>query len=184
MAESSAHQLQNICVFCGNGSRNLPDFINATRELGIVLGEQKICSMYGSSDIGFTGFILEATTIDGNKIVLNTHERLLELNDRVDAFIALPNGFKTIEEIFTVASWSQQNRYQKPIGLVNVNNCYNLLLLFLDGAYQHEASLFMPILPMSSLICYMHIIPSLSHPLLDLYMMIIRGRGDMNLVKN
>lgn len=90
--------------------------------------------MYRSGDVGFMGFISEDIAISGNEIVSNTGDKHLELNNRVHTFITLPGRFKTIEKIFTIASWSQQNKYQKPIGLLNVNNFYSLPLFFIDGA--------------------------------------------------
>lgn len=82
----------------------------------------------------FIGFILEVTAVGENEIVPNTRERLLELNNHVYVFIALIGWFKNKEEIFTTVSLSQQNRYQKLIGFLNVKDFYSLLLFFLDGA--------------------------------------------------
>lgn len=72
----------------------MPNFINIARALGRVLGKQKICSMFGNDDFAFTGFVADVTPTSKKEIVPNTYERLLEMNDRVDAFITLSNGLK------------------------------------------------------------------------------------------
>lgn len=98
--------------------------MNAARDLGKILSKRKIRSIVGSSDIGFIGCVTEIILTTRHGIVSNTYERLLDLSNCIDAFIALPGGFKTLEEIVTIVSWSQQNRYKKPISLLNVNNFY------------------------------------------------------------
>ena len=60
------------------------------------------------------------------------------LLEKFDAFIALPGGYGTLEEIFQIVSWAQLNIHQKPIGLLNVNNFFDGLLSFLDHAVEHK----------------------------------------------
>lgn len=74
--------------------------------------------MYGSSYWVY-GFVPKTVATNGNETVPNIYKRLLEFNNHVNTFIG---GFKTFEEIFTTTSWSQQNKYKKPIGLLNINN--------------------------------------------------------------
>ncbi|XVF36800.1 hypothetical protein REPUB_Repub19eG0089300 [Reevesia pubescens] len=66
------------------------------------------------------------------------HERMDIMIENVDAFIALPGGFGTLEEIFQIASWSQLNILQKPIGILNVNDFYDSLFSFLDHAVEQR----------------------------------------------
>jgi uncharacterized protein (TIGR00730 family) len=65
-------------------------------------------------------------------------ERLSVMFNHVDAFIALPGGLGTLEEIFHIFSWAQLNIHQKPIGLLNVNGFYNTLLSFLDHTVEQQ----------------------------------------------
>ncbi|XVF20526.1 hypothetical protein REPUB_Repub12eG0008100 [Reevesia pubescens] len=66
------------------------------------------------------------------------HERINIMIANADAFIALPGGFGTLEEIFQIASWSQLNIHQKPIGMLNVNGFYDILFYFLDHAVEQK----------------------------------------------
>lgn len=90
--------------------------------------------MLRNNDFRFLGFVTEAIPTIGNETVPNTYERLLKFNNHVNTFITLPGGFKTLEEIFIIASLTQQNKYEKSFGLLNLNNFYNMLLFFLDGS--------------------------------------------------
>ena len=66
------------------------------------------------------------------------HKRIAKMMCNADAFIALPGGFGTLEEIFQVVSWAQLNMHHKPIGLLNVNNFFDGLLSFLDHAVEQR----------------------------------------------
>ncbi|XVE86506.1 hypothetical protein DITRI_Ditri18aG0039000 [Diplodiscus trichospermus] len=66
------------------------------------------------------------------------HERLLKMMEFGDAFIALPGGFGTLEELFQIVSWAQLNIHQKPIGVLNVNGFFDGLLSFLDHAMEQK----------------------------------------------
>ncbi|XVE71159.1 hypothetical protein DITRI_Ditri10aG0128000 [Diplodiscus trichospermus] len=66
------------------------------------------------------------------------HERLLKIMEFGDAFIALPGGFGTLEELFQIISWVQLNIHQKPIGVLNVNGFFDGLLSFLDHAVEQK----------------------------------------------
>ncbi|XVF12273.1 hypothetical protein REPUB_Repub08aG0101500 [Reevesia pubescens] len=73
----------------------------------------------------------------GNEILVSCmHERMNIMMENADAFIALPDGFGTLEEIFQVASWAQLNIHKKPIGILNVNGFYDGLFSFLDKAVE------------------------------------------------
>ncbi|XVF05115.1 hypothetical protein REPUB_Repub05bG0143900 [Reevesia pubescens] len=75
----------------------------------------------------------------GNEILVSCmHERMNIIMENDDAFIALPGGFGTLEEIFQVASWAQLNIHKKPIGVLNVNGFYDGLFFFLDKAVEQR----------------------------------------------
>ncbi|XVF29181.1 hypothetical protein REPUB_Repub15cG0098000 [Reevesia pubescens] len=77
--------------------------------------------------------------IVGEEIIVSCmHERMKTMIDNVNAFIALPNGFGNLEEIFQIASSVQLNIHRKPIGVLNVNGFYNSLFSFLDHGMEHK----------------------------------------------
>ena len=154
MAESSSRQITNICVFCRSGSGNSPKFVEAAQELGRVMAQRKIHLVYGGGDLGLMGAVSKAAQDGGSqvlgiiprtleeanligkknseeKIVSSMSERLTEMINHADAFIALPGGLGTLEEILTVVSWANLNIHQKPIGLLNVDHFFDFLFIFL-----------------------------------------------------
>lgn len=156
MATTSKRKLTNICVFCGSSPGNRPEFVEAAKELGRVLAERKMHLIYGGGNLGLMGAVSKAAAEGGSQvlgivpkaladadiiektngeelIVSNISDRIIEMINHADAFIALPGGIGTLEEIFTVASWAQLNIHTKPIGLLNVNHVFDVLLVFLDN---------------------------------------------------
>ena len=155
MAESSSRRITNICVFCGSGSGKNPIFVDAAQELGRVMAHRKIHLVYGGGDLGLMGAVSKAVQEGGSqvlgiiprtltetnligktngeeKIVSSMSERLTEMINHADAFIALPGGLGTLEEILTVVSWANLNIHQKPIGLLNVDHFSIFCLYFLQ----------------------------------------------------
>ena len=97
----------------------------------------------GSQVLGVVPKALAEGDIIGKTIGEELHvstisERLSVMFNHVDAFIALPGGLGTLEEIFHIFSWAQLNIHQKPIGLLNVNGFYNTLLSFLDHTVEQQ----------------------------------------------
>ncbi|KAJ0484268.1 putative LOG family protein [Helianthus annuus] len=72
-------------------------------------------------------------TLGDVKLVLNMHQRKAEMTRQADAFIALPGGYGTLEELLEVITWAQLGIHQKPVGLLNVDGYYNSLLSFIDN---------------------------------------------------
>jgi cytokinin riboside 5'-monophosphate phosphoribohydrolase len=159
MAGSSAsvRQLKSICVLCGSLPGHLEMFKNAAKDLGKVLAKRKIHLVYGGGNLGLMGIVSQAAAEGGSQVlgivpkaldvdniigetkgeklvVSGMHARITEMINHADAFIALPGGLGTLEEIFTIASWAQLNIHQKPIGILDVNFFYGVLMLFLDDA--------------------------------------------------
>ena len=153
MAESSSRRISNICVFCGSSSGNSPKFVKTAQELGRVMAQRNIHLVYGGGDLGLMGDVSKAVQERGSqvlgiiprtlaeanligktngeeKIISSMSERLTEMINHVDAFIALPGGLGTLEEILTVVSWANLNIHQKPIGLLNVERFFNFLFIF------------------------------------------------------
>ena len=161
MESTSRRGVETICVFCGASSGTNPQFIEAAQELGRVLAEKNLRVVYGGGNLGLMGAISKAAEDGGSSvlgiiprplaeadligasngselIVPGMSERLAEMINRADAFIALPGGVGTLEEIFVVMSWANLNIHQKPIGLLNIAGFYDHLFVFLDDTRKNE----------------------------------------------
>ena len=136
-------------------------FVEAANNLGKTLAARKIHLIYGGGSLGLMGCVSTAAHLGGSQVlgiiptalavgnltgktigvelqVSSMHERIARMLCNADAFIALPGGFGTLEEIFQIVSWAQLNIHRKPIGLLNVNNYFDCLLCFLDQAMEHN----------------------------------------------
>ncbi|KAD5960300.1 hypothetical protein E3N88_11772 [Mikania micrantha] len=161
---SKPSRFSRICVFCGSSSGKNPVYRQAAVQLGNQLVERKIDLVYGGGSIGLMGLVSKAVfdggchvigysfliflieflicfflLIIGDNIgevrpVLDMHERKAEMARQADAFIALPGGYGTLEELLEVITWAQLGIHKKPIGLLNVEGYYNSLLSFIDKA--------------------------------------------------
>ncbi|MFL5686173.1 MAG: TIGR00730 family Rossman fold protein [Chloroflexota bacterium] len=146
-----------ICVFCGASPGNEARYVDAARGLGQALAAQGIGVVYGGGRVGLMGALADATLAAGGevigvipqglvdrelahpglselRIVDTLHERKAEMADLADAFIALPGGLGTLEELSEVVSWAQLELHSKPIGLLDVGDYWSLLLAWLDMA--------------------------------------------------
>ena len=161
MASSSVPKIKNICVFYGSSPGKEKEFLESANHLGRVLAERKIHLVYGGDSLGLKGSVSTTAFLGGSQVlgvvpkalaegdiigktvgeelqVSTMSERLSVMFNHADAFIALPGGLGTLEEIFHISSWAQLNIHQKPIGLLNVNGFYNTLLSFLDHAVEQQ----------------------------------------------
>jgi uncharacterized protein (TIGR00730 family) len=147
----------NICVFCGSNPGNDPAYAAAARELGVALAANGIRLVYGGGSVGLMGELADAVLaagggvtgviphalwarevghrgLDDLRIVDTMHERKALMAELSDAFIALPGGLGTLEEIFEVWTWAQLGMHAKPCGFLNVHDYYTPLFIFLDRA--------------------------------------------------
>ncbi|KAK1313719.1 Cytokinin riboside 5'-monophosphate phosphoribohydrolase LOG1 [Acorus calamus] len=136
-------------------SGNRTSFSDAALQLGNQLVERKIDLVYGGGSVGLMGLIsqtvfnggchvlgvipkalmpheISGETIGEVKIVADMHERKSEMSRHADAFIALPGGYGTMEELLEMITWSQLGIHEKPVGLLNVDGYYNSLLSLFD----------------------------------------------------
>lgn len=148
---------RRICVFCGSSPGSRPEFAEAARELGTLLAEAGIVAVYGGGNVGLMKELADAALAGGGhvigvipsalverelahgdlsdlRVVASMHERKALMADLSDAFIALPGGLGTLEEIFEVIAWAQLRFHDKPCGLLNIAGYYDHLLAFLDHA--------------------------------------------------
>jgi hypothetical protein len=147
--------IQSLCVFCGSSHGTNPLYTTVARELGVQLGQQQLTLVYGGGRVGLMGEVATATLANHGKvigviprslaqkeiaqedctelIVVNTmHERKALMADRADAFIALPGGYGTCDELFEILTWAQLGIHQKPVALLNANQFFTPLLAWLD----------------------------------------------------
>ena len=147
--------MNRICVFCGSSRGSDEVYIEAARQLGLLLLENKIGLVYGGASVGLMGeiantFIEQAAEIIGViprdlaekevactnlsdlRIVNSMHERKSLMVELSDGFIALPGGFGTIEEFFEVLTWAQLSMHGKPCGILNIKGYFDYLIEFLD----------------------------------------------------
>ncbi|XAR59984.1 hypothetical protein NMG60_11033188 [Bertholletia excelsa] len=139
-------KFRRICVFCGSSPGNKSSYKDAALELGRELVSRNIDLVYGGGSIGLMGLVSQAVydggrhitgvTVGEVKAVADMHQRKAEMARHSDAFIALPGGYGTLEELLEVIAWAQLGIHDKPVGLLNVNGYYNSLLTFIDKAVE------------------------------------------------
>ncbi|KAL5984193.1 Cytokinin riboside 5'-monophosphate phosphoribohydrolase log5 [Asimina triloba] len=137
-------RFRRVCVFCGSSAGKRNCYTDAAIELGKELVSRKVDLVYGGGSIGLMGLVSQAVHKGGGhitgepigevKLVADMHQRKAEMSRHADAFIALPGGYGTMEELLEVISWAQLGIHNKPVGLLNVDGYYNLLLTFIDKA--------------------------------------------------
>ncbi|KAL1564393.1 Cytokinin riboside 5'-monophosphate phosphoribohydrolase log1 [Salvia divinorum] len=155
MAPAPSRKFKRICVFCGSRAGNKPSFTDAALQLGKQLVERKIDLVYGGGSVGLMGLVsktvfdggchvlgiipkaLVAHEISGEGvgeviIVADMHKRKAQMAKNADAFIALPGGYGTMEELLEIIAWSQLGIHDKPVGLLNIDGYYNSLLALFD----------------------------------------------------
>ena len=147
--------MRNVCVYCGSSAGNEPHFIEAARELGRVLAERDLGLVYGGASIGMMGAVADEVLRQGGRaigvipeslmhnevahpdltelhVTAGMHERKTLMEHKADAFIALPGGLGTLEELFEILTWAQLGFHNKPCGVLNVAGYFDQLLAFLD----------------------------------------------------
>ncbi|KAL4284593.1 hypothetical protein GQ457_16G011550 [Hibiscus cannabinus] len=157
--EMKQSKFKRICVFCGSSPGKKSSYREAAIELGRELVLRNIDLVYGGGSIGLMGLISQAVfdggrhvigvipktlmpreitgeTVGEVKEVSDMHQRKAEMARQSDAFIALPGGYGTLEELLEVITWAQLGIHDKPVGLLNVDGYYNSLLSFIDKAVE------------------------------------------------
>lgn len=147
--------LRSICVFCGASTGNNPVYQEAAVALGQTLAASGIRLVYGGGAVGLMGVVADAAMAAGGEVigiipqslkdseighqgltrlevVDGMHARKARMAELSDAFIALPGGLGTLEELFEVWTWGQLGYHRKPLGLLDVNQFYSKLSHFLD----------------------------------------------------
>jgi uncharacterized protein (TIGR00730 family) len=147
--------LRAVCVFCGSSAPSDPRYRDAARALGTLLARRGITVVYGGGRVGLMGELANAALAAGGRVtgvipvrlfarevnhtgltelheVASMHERKRMMYDLADAFIALPGGLGTLEEVAEAATWSQIGLHSKPLVLLDVDEFWEHLIAQLD----------------------------------------------------
>ena len=150
----------SVCVYCGSRTGETPAFVEVAREVGKWIGANQGQLVYGGGNNGLMGVVADATLESGGRVVGvipkalverefakldctelhvvdSMHDRKRMMAERADAFLALPGGIGTFEELFEVWTWRQLGYHDKPIGLLNAGDYYGPLLTFLRSSVAH-----------------------------------------------
>lgn len=148
------NQVKTVCVYCGSGSGSNPRFVEAAVALGKVFAENHVRLVYGGGSVGLMGAVAKSVLDHGGSvtgiipeflrakenamigvqemvITPDMHERKRLMFERSDAFVALPGGIGTLEELVEQMTWQQLGRHTKPVLLANIDNFWEPLLSLL-----------------------------------------------------
>jgi uncharacterized protein (TIGR00730 family) len=155
------NELRSVTVYCGSNPGADPAFAGGTRALATLLADSGIRVVYGGGHVGLMGLLADTAMAAGGevvgvmpqalidreighkglsdlRVVGSMHERKALMAELADAFIALPGGIGTLEELIEVYTWSQLGMHRKPLGVLNVNGYYDALGAFLDVAVEQR----------------------------------------------
>jgi uncharacterized protein (TIGR00730 family) len=158
-------KLSAVCVYCGSRSGADAQYLKEATKLGVAVAHAKVKLIYGGASIGMMGEIARATLAHGGHVtgiipkfltMLETplegvservltedmHQRKQIMFNRADAFIVMPGGIGTLDEVMEMLTWRQLHRHRKPIVFVNIKGYWDSLLALLDhivdSGFAHE----------------------------------------------
>ncbi|HVE49210.1 MAG TPA: TIGR00730 family Rossman fold protein [Casimicrobiaceae bacterium] len=149
--------IASVCLFCGANVGARADYVSAARELGSMLAQERIALVYGGGSVGLMNVAADATLASGGAVigvitrelmdrevghagltklhvVETMHERKALMANLADAFIALPGGYGTFDEMCEMLTWNQLGIHAKPVVLVNVDGFFDGFLAQLERA--------------------------------------------------
>ena len=152
--------LSRVCVYCGSSAGSGPEFAEAARALGELLAHAGITLVYGGAEVGLMGVVADAALAAGGQVVGviprhlfgreiahpnltelvevgSMHERKQRMFELADAFVALPGGLGTLEELTEIATWAQLGMHRKPIATLDIGGYWAGFHSFLGVAVQH-----------------------------------------------
>jgi uncharacterized protein (TIGR00730 family) len=147
--------ITSICVYCGSGTGHAPIHLKAAKDFGTAMAKAGIRLVYGGGGIGLMGALAEAVIDHGGKVtgiipdflkrkemsldgvmdlivVPDMHTRKMRMFTEADAFVALPGGIGTLEELVEQMTWAQLGRHSKPVAIANVGGFWDPLRVLLD----------------------------------------------------
>jgi len=148
-------KIQKICVYCGSGPGTDPAFVQAAREFGTVLAKNRIGLVYGGGAVGMMGEVAKSVMENGGQVTgiipdflmareralrgaqelivtRDMHERKRKMFELADAFVALPGGIGTLEELVEQLTWAQLGRHKKPVLVSNIKGFWDPLCALID----------------------------------------------------
>lgn len=147
--------IRSVCVYCGSGEGKNPAYAQAARVVGRALAAAGLRLVYGGGNLGLMGIVARTVIDEGGTVIGiipqflterehmlhdvhelivtdNMHQRKMMMFDRADAFVALPGGVGTLEELIEMMTWYQLGQHSKPIVLANINGFWAPLLSLLE----------------------------------------------------
>ena len=147
--------MKSVCVYCGSNAGNKPAYAERAAALGTRLAQEKLALVYGGGNVGLMGIVAEAALAAGGdvigvipeqlvgwevahrgltrlEVVANMHERKARMFDLSDAFVALPGGFGTLDEMFEMLTWRQLGLGDKPCAFLDVDGFFAPLVAMMD----------------------------------------------------
>ncbi|QSQ25069.1 TIGR00730 family Rossman fold protein [Pyxidicoccus parkwayensis] len=144
-------EVKSVCVFCGSRPGARPEYVEAATRMGAELARRGLTLVYGGASVGVMGAVADAALSAGGRVVgiipgfmgpkeiahkglteLHTvgsmHERKALMAERSDAFVALPGGFGTLDELFEIVTWAQLGLHRKPMGLLDTRGYFQPLV--------------------------------------------------------
>ncbi len=154
-------QIKSVCVYCGSSSKAELIYQKAAFDLGKYLAEAGIQLVYGGGQLGLMGLVADGTVQNGGRaigfitkdlehiegshshlnelhIVDSMHTRKLKMSENADAFVILPGGFGTLDELFEILTWRQLEMHDKPIIIVNINGYWDSLKVLIHNVVEHR----------------------------------------------
>jgi len=149
--------MKSICVYCGSSDKINPAYLEGASRMGRAIAQRGLQLWYGAGSTGLMGAVANGSLEAGGEvigvipalfhtpqlahagltrleIVDSMHQRKERLANQAEAFIALPGGFGTFEELFEILTWAQIGLHQKPVGLLNTLRYYDPLVSMVDYA--------------------------------------------------
>ena len=150
--------MKRICVFCGSASGSRRVYAESAKRFGALLASRGLELVYGGGHVGMMGILADSALAAGGRVigvipqsmvekelahervttlhvVETMHQRKALMAELSDAFVALPGGSGTLDELFEILTWRQLHYHAKPIGLLNVDGYYDALLMWLERAF-------------------------------------------------
>ena len=147
--------MKAVCVYCGSNAGNKPAYAERAAALGTRLAQERLALVYGGGNVGLMGIVADAALAAGGEVigvipeqlvgwevahrgltrlevVANMHERKARMFDLSDAFVALPGGFGTLDEMFEMLTWRQLGLGDKPCAFLDVDGFFAPLVAMMD----------------------------------------------------
>jgi uncharacterized protein (TIGR00730 family) len=153
--------MKSICVYCGSANQASQKYFQAARQMGETLARAGLTLVYGGGRTGLMGALADSVLENSGQVFgvitesMNTpalvhtgltrlevtatiHQRKARMYALAEGYIALPGGYGTLDELFETLTWAQIGEHDKPVGILNVDGYYDLLLQMLDRAVQEK----------------------------------------------